>query len=627
MDPVLKTAPSMIDKIDESRKLIKKYTRNLIGTAMNTFVNRFKRSTAAFFLFLTVQTFTQGGEEFYKFDPNNIGPKTLVVDLSEYWEVRHVSAKTGSDTHGDGSSARPSATIFHALSTITDAGPEKRYAVLVAEGKYKGETLTLQPYVDLCGGYFASDWSRDIFKNPTILDGGLKRRVVVGADHAKLDGFIVKRGRVRGKGAGILCENTSPGITNNFFIDNMTYAPADWDPPKWHEVASDGGAIMCNNNASPNISNNIFAGNRTEIGRGAGVTCDNHSSPTIAHNVFSNNVTGLIDFARSADGGAMSVYDWSHPKIVGNVISNNESLNGNDVGGIFVALWSSPLIAGNIIVGNIGGDDGGGIFVGGQKHHYGTPLDPQLPREDFLVRILNNIIMGNDNSSHNSGSMRITMESRVELKNNIIAENVGHLYLQRSSVLLENNTITGGLYHTQTKEGLVPGEYRNNIIHGLIEIDTAVELTYNNLTRGYEGIGNFIGDPQFVDNGEKGKAVVSAFDRRHFLTSLKYARSNTDSENENYSGRVIKVGEKWGVVASNDAEKINVWGDFSRSGYSDIADFEIMPTYHLKADSPCIDAGHNDIGFGAKKDMDLEDRPLNGGIALRVDVGADEYSP
>ena len=576
-----------------------------------------KRSCAAFCLFLTIQVVTQGGEESYKFDPNNIGPKTLAVDLSEYRGVSHVSAKTGSDTDCDGSSARPSATISHALSTITDAGPEKRYAVLVAEGKYSGRTLALQPYVDLYGGHNASDWSRDIFENPTILDGGLMRRVVVGADHAKLDGFIVKRGRVRGKGAGILCENSSPDITNNVFIDNMTYAPTDWDPPKWHEVANDGGAIMCNNMASPNISNNIFAGNRTEIGRGAGVTCDNHSSPTIAHNVFSNNVTGLIDIARSADGGAISVYDWSHPKIVGNVISNNESLNGNDVGGIFVALWSSPLIAGNILVGNIGGDDAGAIFVGGQKHHYGTPLDTPPPKEDFLVRILNNVIMGNDNSSHNSGSMRITMESRVELKNNIMAENVGHVYFQRSDILLVNNTITDGLYHTETKEGLVPGAYRNNIIHGLIEIETAVELTYNNLTRGYEGEGNFIGDPQFVDNGKKGSAVVSAFDHRHFMTSLKYA----DSENEDLSGRVIKVGEKWGVVASNDAGKINVWGDFSRSGYSDISDFEIMPTYHLKAGSPCIDAGHND--FGAKNDMDLEDRPLNGG----VDIGADEYSP
>lgn len=601
--------------------------------SMNAFVIKTRRygsllrkyllSSIACSVLISVQIFAQDEEESYKFDPKNVGPKTLSVDLGKYHGVSHVSAKTGSDTDCDGSAEKPSASISHALTYLTKAESGKRYAVLVAEGKYSGETLSLQPYVDLFGGYDASDWSRDIFNNPTVLDGQLKRRVIMGANHAKLDGFIVKRGRVRGKGAGILCENSSPDITNNFFIDNMTYAPAGWDPPKWHEVANDGGAIMCLNNASPNISNNIFNGNRTEIGRGAGVTCDDHSSPIIAHNVFSNNVTGLLDFARSAEGGAISVYDWSHPKIVGNVISNNESLNSNDVGGIFVALWSSPVIAGNIIVGNIGADDGGGIFVGGQKHHYGTPLDPLPPKEDFLVRILNNVIMGNDNGSHNSGSMRITMESRTVLKNNIIAENVGPVYLQRSDLLLVNNTITDGLYHTETKEGLVPGVYRNNIIHGLIKTETEVEFTYNNLTRGYEGEGNFIGDSQFVENGKKGEAVVSTFDQRHFLTSLKLLKTNP--LNEDYSGRVIRIGEKWGVISSNDSEKIRVWGDFSRSGYSDLADFEIMPTYHLQAGSPCIDAGQNDTA--PNWDMDLDRRPLNGGLALQIDVGADEYKP
>ena len=403
----------------------------------------------------------------------------------------------------------------------------------------------------------------------------------------------------------------------------MTLAPADWNPLKWHEVANDGGAVMCLNNASPNISNNIFVGNRTEIGRGAGVTCDNHSSPIIAHNVFWNNVTGLIDIARSSDGGAISVYDWSHPKIVGNIISNNESLNDNDVGGLFVAQWSSPLIAGNIIVGNTGADDGGGIFIGGQKHHYGTPLEPLPPKEDFLVQILNNVIMGNDNGSHNSGPMRITMESRVVLKNNVIAENVGDVYLQRSNILLVNNTILDGIYHTETKEGLLPGDYRNNIIRGLIKLETEAVLTYNNVARGWEGRGNFFDDPKFVSDGKKGKAVVTAFDSKHFITRL--APSNTDLGNEDYAGRVVRIGDKWGVVASSGSGMIQVWGDYTRSGFSDLTEFEIMPTYHLQAGSPCIDAGENLLA--PEIDMDAEVRPSKGGLALKVDIGADEYTP
>jgi len=557
------------------------------------------------------------------FEPGNIGPQNISVNLDKYQEISYVSARTGSDIECDGTSGEPAASIAHALEFIQDAGPEKRYALLVAEGIYSGETLNLKPYVDLYGGYNPSFSNRDIFSNPTVLDGELEDRVLLGADNSRLDGFIIKRGRIRGKGAGILCLNSSPDISNNVFIDNMTLAPADWNPPKWHEVANDGGAVMCLNNASPNISNNIFVGNRTEIGRGAGVTCDNHSSPIIAHNVFWNNVTGLIDIARSADGGAISVYNWSHPKIVGNVISNNESLNSNDVGGLFVAQWSSPLIAGNIFVGNMGADDGGGIFVGGQKHHYGTPLEPLQPKENFLVQILNNVIMGNDNGSHNSGSMRITMESRVVLKNNVIAENVGNVYLQRSDILLVNNTILDGIYHTETKEGLVPGDYRNNIIRGLIKLDTEAALTYNNVGRGWEGTGNFFGDPKFVSDGKQGKAVVTAFDSKHIVTHL--APSNTDLGNEDYAGRVIRIGEKWGVVASSGSGLIQVWGDYTRSGFSDLTEFEIMPTYHLQAGSPCIDAGENLLA--PEIDMDAQVRPSNGGLALIVDIGADEYVP
>ncbi len=562
-------------------------------------------------------------EVFGHFDPENIGPNSVSVDLENYQEINYVSAETGSDIECDGTSGKPAASVAHALSIIQDASPEKRYAILVSEGIYKGETLKMKPYVDLYGGFDPFSWNRNIFEHPTVLDGELERRVLIGANDARLDGFIIKRGRIRGKGAGILCEKSSPDITNNVFIDNMTFAPADWSPPKWHEVANDGGAIMCLNNAAPNISNNTFVGNRTEIGRGAGITCDNHSSPIIAHNVFWNNVSGLIDFARSAEGGAISLYDWSHPKIVGNVISNNESLNSNDVGGIFVALWSAPVIAGNMIVGNIGADDGGGIFVGGQKHHYGTPLDSVPPKEDFLVNIVNNVIMGNDNGSHNSGAMRITMESRVALKNNVIAENVGGVYLQRSTLLLVNNTILDDVYQTETKKGLIPGDYRNNIIRGYIKLETEAALTYNNVGRGWEGEGNFFGDPKFVNDGRKGKAVVTAFDRKHFITHLKPSKIGLG--NEDYAGRVIRIGEKWGVIKSSGSRSLQVWGDYTRYGFSNVTEFEIMPTYHLQADSPCIDAGENLLA--PKRDMDSEIRPLNGGLALKVDIGADEYAP
>ena len=73
-----------------------------------------------------------------------------------------------------------------------------------------------------------------------------------------------------------------------------------------------------------------------------------------------------------------------------------------------IGYWSSARVLHNLIVGNQGADDGGGVFVGGQKHHYGTPLDPVPPRDQFLVRFEGNLIAGNKNAAGTSGAMRVT---------------------------------------------------------------------------------------------------------------------------------------------------------------------------------------------------------------------------
>src|SRR5262245_7474574 len=151
-------------------------------------------------------------------------------------------------------------------------------------------------------------------------------------------------------------------------------------------------------------------------------------------NVIVQNVTGVNDAMRSSDGGGISIYDHSNPVVRENVIAANRTLNNNDAGGIFIALWSSPQIENNWILGNASSDDAGGLFIDGQKHHYGTPLDPIPPAGRFVVRLEGNTIMGNENPSHNSGASRITMQARAELRNNLIARNEAGLYLQSSAV-------------------------------------------------------------------------------------------------------------------------------------------------------------------------------------------------
>ena len=538
----------------------------------------------------------------------DIGPRTVAVDLERYADVRHVSAATGSDESGDGSPAAPWNTIGRALEGIADAGPEKRVAVLVAEGVYGDTTLVLQEHVDLYGGFEASGWTRDIFDHPTVLDGEGLRRIALGADDSTLDGFVLRNGSVRGKGGALLLDGISPIVSNNVFLENTTTPPDPWNPPQWHETAHDGGAIACLGGCSATIENNLFVRNTTEIGRGASFACDNEATrdrraePSVVANVFLDNVASAgADTMRSGDGGAISYYGYCDGVIADNVVAENEAANRNDGGGIFVALWSAPEIARNVIVGNRSGDDAGGLFLGGQKHHYGTPIDPVPPAEEFFVRVRENVIMGNESGTPTSGAFRATMMSRGAFHNNITAENPGGVYTQRSELALVHNTFAEDA-RNEDEERTAPGPtvYRNNIILG--ERNWGAPVTEE---------GTCTEDPAFVDDGfELGPAEV-AYDPERHVTRLGIEAAGHPPGS--LAGRVVQAGERWGVVRSNDEDGIAVWGDFGGQ-----AAFAIKPTYHLAPGSLCIDRGVETEA--PDRDIDGDPRPLAGGY----DIGADE---
>src|SRR4029078_11529792 len=102
--------------------------------------------------------------------PSPIGPQNAPVDRSVY-QVRFVSQATGSDSTGDGSQSKPLASLQAALAKITDASAERRYAIFVASGTYRGATVAMKPFVDLYGGHDPKTWQRDIVAQPSVLDG------------------------------------------------------------------------------------------------------------------------------------------------------------------------------------------------------------------------------------------------------------------------------------------------------------------------------------------------------------------------------------------------------------------------------------------------------------------------
>ena len=358
----------------------------------------------------------------------------------------------------------------------------------------------MKEYVDLYGGFKDKTWERNIFMHRTLLDADEQGRIFKAVDNSRIDGFIIRNGKVRGKGGAIACMGTSPLISNT-------------------------------------------------------------------------------------------------------------SLASNDAGGLFIALWSSARVYKNIFVNSVCGDDAAALFVGGQEHRYDAPLDPLPPKDKFYVDIQNNMFIANRNPSNNSGVTRFTMESRGRFSNNVCAYNTG-VYFQRCEAEIVNNTMLENFILIETKEGLGKNYVKNNIIWGTMDVDAPADFVANDISEKFPGKNNISKDPVFNNNLEKIvplKVSVNngALTTELFVSGLKYKPGEL-------VGRVVKTGDKWSVVKSNNGSDIILWGDLTGN-----LEYTLLPTFQLTSDSPCIDAG-----------VSLKDVPkdfLGNSRTNKTDIGAYEF--
>ena len=521
------------------------------------------------------------------------GPQTTQINLDTYTQVLHVSTTTGDDTTATGSATTPYATLTAAVAA---ADVNTKTAILIAAGTYPTHNLTLPPNTDLYGGFNptstdSTDWpsNRDIQAHSTILDAQGEHRVLTIAATAAdtdtnnhIDGLHIQGGLVQAPGGGILIDGASPVLTNNVFTGNATRRPEGWAPKYLHETAHDGGAIYCRNGGAPEIRNNLIAENATETGRGAGIAFDHNCDGVIADNAIVGNIAGGSDNYRSSDGGGISIFNWSSPEISGNVVLGNRALNNNDGGGIFVAYWSSARVRDNIIVGNEGGDDGGGLFVGGQEHRYDRPLDPMPTPEEFFVEVTGNHFFGNTNPSRNSGALRITMESRGLVTRNVAALNSG-FYLQRSELEVTDNTILEDTILIETKEGLEPTRFSNNIVTGSFESDGTAIGTGSLARDGFRDEGNEAGLPEFLEDAAELQVVASSYSPSRLQTHVTVA---APLPADDLAGRVVVSHDDWGVVYSASGRHLTIWGSLRFA-----TELRMLPTYRQIADSPGFGKG------------------------------------
>lgn len=516
------------------------------------------------------------------------GPASPPPPRSQYRALLHVDAAGGDDIKGDGSAARPFASLPAALEAAGRPAAGERVAVLVSRGRYRQPTFALKPRVDLYGGFAGPGGDRDVFRYPTILDGEERQRILIGADDARLDGFHLVGGRVRGKGAAVLCDGVSPTLANNVLAGNRTLVPSPWEPPLLHETANDGGAVMCLNGAAPLIEDNLFVGNSTECGRGAALAMDRGARPTVRRNVFAHNRAGLEDPMRSSDGGAVSYFDGSAGEFADNVVVANEALTRNDAGGVFVALWSQPRILRNVIVGNESGDDAGGLFLGGQEHRYDAPLDPYPPAERFSILVEDNLFVGNSNGARNSGAMRVTMETRARFVNNVVAENAGGFYLQRSEILAERNTVWQDWRFVEDKATLGPSTLAGNVLRGPAgPVEARVAFRANMAEPGVPGGPHRAVEDVFLDDGIRGELTGLRYDAGSYRTTLTTKEPLPDGR---WNGRAVRMGDKpgtgqWRVVATAGGREIVLWGRLDAVTKAP-RHFEILRSFTPKPGAP-----------------------------------------
>jgi parallel beta-helix repeat protein len=290
------------------------------------------------------------------------------------------------------------------------------------------------PYSPYNGGGILCDSSSPTITNCTISENYASNGGGISCDNSSPTVTnCTFSGNDANYGGGIYCNSSSPTITNCTF--------------SWNDAIA-GGGISCRNSSSPTITNCTFSGNWTYVG--GGISCRDNSSPTITDCTISGNDAedgGGISCDNSSptiinctitgnaveyEGGGISCWDNSSPTITGCTISENGVYDFGPGGGIYCDA-SSPTITACTITGN-SALGGGGIFC----------WDNSSPT------ITDCTISGNASVEGGDGGGIYLFGSSATITNCTISGNVatyegdgGGIYLSGSSATITNCTISG----------------------------------------------------------------------------------------------------------------------------------------------------------------------------------------
>lgn len=312
-------------------------------------------------------------------------------------------ATGGSDTTGEGTTAKPWRTISKAVESCAPSASDPA-RIRIGQGTYK-ETIILRSFVELYGGYETGGWARNLSLFKTIItptDPNTFDPTIAAAAGCRLDGLYLKGGDT-----GIMCEDCSPAIIQCTIEGAQTsgiQATGAEASPLIEGNTITGGkeGIFLYNAGAPFISGNTIFSNS-----GNAITAQ-HGSPVIHGNTLKLNSLSALNLSYVSSGS----------------ITANDILRNNQYG--ITCYASAPLIANNHIAFNIMG----GIFCRENSQpriiHNTLYLNGNgIGLQNSSPEIVNNISYMNSNY----GVQEVYKNSEPILRNNCLFANVRGNYL------------------------------------------------------------------------------------------------------------------------------------------------------------------------------------------------------
>lgn len=527
--------------------------------------------------------------------------------------------------------------------------------IKVQQGTYAGYDLyysfTKEHNITVRGGYTAACASRQLNPANTIIDGSNVRRPLIlisyGGGNITVDGLTIRNGKSPSTGdAGglyLLSDEASQSgditVTNNIIVSNA--------------AENNGGGIYAKSQSNPSgsagsvtISNNTISNNQAfgqPYASGGGVYAASYSFDGSSGNVIvtDNTVAGNT----STYGGG--IWAWSYgPVGPGNVTVTDNFVEGNtatggNAGGIYAdshavtADSGTVTVSRNTLIDNStsGGNNlgkGGGVYaetncatsgnggavllseniVSGNSARVGGGVYAEtvsFTQTGGVIRLYDNAITGNTTERDAGGIWALTQTSsgtagNIILANNVIAGNRTGESFNGGGAWLRSWTFGSGTAGTMTYTSNTVTANRANVGDGFYV------LLENNAARFYNNIIRDNNYPLGWDIDMSGTGTTSAYNNNN---GAVYGSWTNSGNNTNLNPKFKNPGA-W----NDNSTPLNPFDDTWLGG-----------NFHLRSDSPCIDAGMNGAPEIQTHDFEKDQRVVDGddnGSAL-TDIGADEF--